>query len=123
MNGCFCKVLSFNEDDTTLLNLDASAQSNGPTEGEADETDENDDIMSEPVSDITEATEVTVAVPTEDLSACLRLAQCLTYSSCQSRTLPGRLRLHEVSHIHFTKRHLNVGLSRGTSCDLIDLRK
>ena len=29
--------------------------------------------------------------------------------------------LHEVSHKHFTKRHLNVGLSRGTSCDSIDL--
>jgi hypothetical protein len=125
VNGCFYKVLAFNEDETTLLNLDASeAQSNEPTESETDETDENEnDTMSEPVSDITEATEVIVTVPTVDLSLCLRLAQCLTYSSCQSRTLPGRLRLHEVSHIHFTKRHLNVGLSRGTSCDLIDLRK
>jgi hypothetical protein len=125
VNGCFYKVITFNEDETTLLNLDASeAQVTEPTESETDETDENEnDTMSEPISDITEATEVTVTVSTKDLSACLRLAQCLTYSACQSRTLPGRLRLHEVSHIHFTKRHLNVGLSRGTSCDLIDLRK
>ena len=36
VNGCFYKVLAFNEDETTLLNLDASeAQSN-----ETDETDE-----------------------------------------------------------------------------------
>ena len=136
MNGCFYKVLAFDECETTLLNMDASeaahnARSNAdePTELKPDETEseteetesETDDASGTPHT--TKATEVAVTVPTKDLSGCLRLAQCLTYSSCLSRTLPGRLRLHEVSHMHFTKRHLNVGLSRGTSCDLIDLRR
>ena len=129
MNGCFYKVLAFDECETTLLNMDASeaahnarSSADEPTELKPDETEsETDDASGTPHT--TEATEVTVTVPTKDLSGCLRLAQCLTYSSCQSRTLPGRLWLHEVSHMHFTKRHLNVGLSRGTSCDLIDLRR
>ena len=88
-------------------------------EDDVGEDDGSDMDMS--VSDVTEAPVATVTVPTADLSSCLRLAHCLTYSACQSRTLPGRLRLHEVGHKHFSKRHLNVGPSRGTSCDLIDL--
>ena len=121
MNGCFYKVLAVDEELTTLLNMDATeatveedADSDGSEEGE---------LCEGTISDVTEATEVTVTVATVDSSSCLRLAHCLTCSACQSRTLPGRLRPHEVSHKHFTKRHLNVGLSRGTSCDLIDLRK
>ena len=93
-----------------------------PAESETNEaTDSDTEDASESIPDIAGATEVTVTVPTKDLSVCLRLAQCLTYSACQSRTLSGRLRLWDVGHIHFTKRHLNVGLSRGTSCSLIDL--
>ena len=135
-HGCFRGAQRFELMVTTLLNMDASeaahnarSSADEPTElkpdeaeSETDETERDTDVASG-TPHITEATDVTVTVPTKDLSLCLRLAQCLTYSSCQSRTLPGRLRLHEVSHMHFTKRHLNVGLSRGTSCDSIDLRK
>ena len=63
----------------------------------------------------------TLTLENDEITRCLRIAACLTYSACRSRTLPGRLRLWDVGHIHFTKRHLNVGLSRGTSCSLIDL--
>ena len=122
MNGCFYKVLAVTEAETVLLNLDASeAPKRSTAEETAGETDEDTD--NESIADIAEAARATATLPTEDLSLCLRLAHCLTYSACQSRTLHGRLRLHEVSHLHFTKRHLNVGLSRGTSCNLIDLRK
>ena len=136
VNGCFYKALAFDECETTSLTMDASEAAHNArssadeptelkpdeTESETDETEsETDDARGTPHA--TKATEVAVTVPTKDLSGCLRLAQRLTYSSCQSRTLPGRLRLHEASHMHFTKRHLNVGLSRGTSCDSIDLHK
>jgi len=113
VNGCFYKVLAVDETQTTLLNMDA-------TEPDTQHEDSDDKSETASASDTTTA-EATVTVATADLSSCLRLAHCLTYSACQSRTLPGRLRLHEVTHKHFTKRHLNVGLSRGTSCDLIDL--
>ena len=117
-NGCFYKVLAVNEAETVLLNLDASE---APKRSTAEETAGETDTDNESIADTAGAAKATATLPTGDLSSCLRLAHCLTYSACQSRTLHGRLRLHEVSHLHFTKRHLNVGLSRGTSCDLIDL--
>ena len=119
VNGCFYKVLAVTEAETVLLNLDASE---APKRSTAEETAGVTETDSECIADIDEAAQVTATLPTGDLSCCLRLAHCLTYSACQSRTLHGRLRLHEVSHLHFTKRHLNVRLSRGTACKSIDLR-
>ena len=121
VNGCFYKVLAVDEQQTTLLNLDTadaemSAAQAAESDLEACSEDSDAETHATLESDITGATEATVTVATPDLSSCMR-----TYSACQSRTLSGRLRLHEVTHRHFTKRHLNVGLSRGTSCDLIDL--
>ena len=43
----------------------------------------------------------------------MRLQHALCYYSTQGRTLlDGRIRLVDTDHIHFTKRHLIVGLSR-----------
>ena len=87
-----------------------------------DSETESEDTQSENTQS-TQSQTRTLTLDNDEITRCLRIAACLTYSACQSRTLPGRLRLWDVGHIHFTKRHLNVGLSRGTSCSLIDLRE
>ena len=95
-----------------------SAQPDSDTESET----ESEDTQSENTQS-TQSQTRTLTLDNDEITRCLRIAACLTYSACQSRTLPGRLRLWDVGHVHFTKRHLNVGLSRGTSCSLIDLRE
>ena len=42
----------------------------------------------------------------------LRLSFCQTYASCQGTEFDGQLRLHDVGHRFFTRKHLFVGLSR-----------
>ena len=50
----------------------------------------------------------------------LRLSYAITYASCQGLTLKGRVRLEAQSR-HLTTRHLYVGISRGTRCDLVEV--
>ena len=109
------RVVRFDEGETTFEDMD------GETEPEDGETDESPRETGETAESPRETSVLTLK--TEEITKCLRIAACLTYSACQSRTLPGRLRLWDVGHTHFTKRHLNVGLSRGNSCELIDLRE
>ena len=119
-NGGFYKVVQFDEGETTFEDMDAP----GETEPEDGETDESPRETGETAESPRETGALTLK--TEEITKCLRIAACLTYSACRSRTLPGRLRLWDVGHTHFTKPHLNrlnVGLSRGTSCELIDLRE
>ena len=97
-----------------------------PGETEPDSDTESETESEDTQSENTQSTQSqtrTLTLDNDEITRCLRIAACLTYSACQSRTLPGRLRLWDVGHVHFTKRHLNVGLSRGTSCSLIDLRE
>jgi hypothetical protein len=50
----------------------------------------------------------------------LRLSYAITYASCQGLTLPGRVRLETQSGF-LTTRHLYVGVSRGTSSELVEV--
>ena len=50
----------------------------------------------------------------------LRLAYAVTYASCQGLTLPGRVRLETQSGF-LTTRHLFVGVSQGTSSELVEV--
>ena len=52
-------------------------------------------------------------LPHDVCALVMRLQHALCYYSTQGRTLrDGRVRLTQTSHMHFTKRHLIVGLSR-----------
>ena len=51
---------------------------------------------------------------------CMRLAYAHTFASCQSLTLPGRVRL-ETESTNMTLRHLYVGISRATSASLVEV--
>ncbi len=53
------------------------------------------------------------------VGALLRLSYAQTYASCQGTEFEDTLRLHDTSNIHFTKRHLFVGLSRSKMKELI----
>ena len=129
-NGGFYKVLCFTSQDTTFEDMDAPGETEAPeararsaqpdSETELDSETESEDTQSENTQS-TQSQTRTLTLNNNEITRCLRIAACLTYSACQSRTLPGRLRLWDVEHTHFTKRHLNVD-SRGTSCSLIDLR-
>ena len=50
----------------------------------------------------------------------LRLSYAITYASCQGLTLRGRVRLETQSGF-LTTRHLYVGVSRGTSSELVEV--
>ncbi len=51
----------------------------------------------------------------------LRMTHALTYACVEGLTLPGRLRLCDADHRNFCWRKLNVGLSRGTAADLVEV--
>ena len=129
-NGGFYKVLCFTSRDTTFEDMDAPGETEAPEararsaqpDSDTESETESEDAQSENTQS-TQSQTRTLTLDNDEITRCLRIAACLTYSACQSRTLPGRLRLWDVGHVHFTKRHLNVGLSRGTSCSLIDLRE
>ena len=134
-NGGFYKVLCFTSQDTTFEDMDAPGETEAPearaqsaqpdSETEPESETESGDAQSESKQSTRSAQSQarTLTLNNDEITRCLRIAACLTYSACQSRTLPGRLRLWDVGHVHFTKRHLNVGLSRGTSCSLRNLRE
>jgi hypothetical protein len=57
--------------------------------------------------------------PTQDLTLsraeffrAMRLPYAVTYASAQGLTIEGLLALHDVDHMHFSWRHLYVGMSR-----------
>ena len=49
----------------------------------------------------------------------LRLAHCQTYASCQGTEFTGTLRLWDADSVHFSRRHLYVGLSRARAADAV----
>ena len=51
----------------------------------------------------------------------LRLSHAMVYAAVQGRTFTGRVRLWDTGHIHFTKTHLLVGISRASSGMLVDI--
>ncbi len=51
----------------------------------------------------------------------LRMTHALTYACIEGLTLPGRIRLCDADHRNFDWRKLNVGLSRGTAADLVEV--
>ena len=59
----------------------------------------------------------------DQVKAWLRLAYSQTYASVQGTEFTGRLRLHDVSHPFFTRRHLFVGLSRGRAAAEVSVRE
>jgi hypothetical protein len=62
----------------------------------------------------------TFEIKHEEAAKLLRLTYGLTYASVEGMTLPGVLRLHDVSHSRMCWRKLNVGLSRGTAFNLVE---
>ena len=51
----------------------------------------------------------------------LRMTWALTYACVQGLTLRGRVRLHDCDHPRMDWRKLNVGLSRATRSDLVEI--
>jgi hypothetical protein len=51
----------------------------------------------------------------------LRMVYALTFACCQSLTLQGRVRLHDCDHPRMCWRKANVGLSRATSSELVEV--
>ena len=64
-----------------------------------------------------------VTLTFEQVKAWLRLSFAQTYASVQGTEFTGRLRLHDVSHPFFTRRHLFVGLSRGRAAAEVSVRE
>ena len=58
----------------------------------------------------------------EQVKLWLRLSYAQTYASCQGTEFEGALRLWDVSHKFFTRRHLFVGLSRSKNAAFIGLK-
>lgn len=57
----------------------------------------------------------------QQVKAWLRLSFAQTYASCQGSEFEGTLRLHDTAHLHFTRRHLFVGLSRARAAELVSV--
>ena len=64
--------------------------------------------------------DIIFAVQHCELAHC-RLGYALTYASVQGRSIDVRMRLCDVTHPRFTRKHLSMGLSRATSAALIDI--
>ena len=60
-------------------------------------------------------------IPVARIAELFRSAAALTVVQTQGRTLQGSVCVHEWSHPRFTRRHAVVGLSRGTSIDLVTM--
>jgi len=56
-----------------------------------------------------------VTLTFEQVKTWLRLSYAQTYASVQGTEFDAQLRLHDVHHPYFTRRHLFVGLSRARS--------
>ena len=75
------------------------------------------------ISEITDdqvAFECGLKLTREQTVTSMRLCWSLTFASCQGLSLRGRLRL-ETQSPNFTMRHLYVGISRGTSAELVEV--
>ena len=60
-------------------------------------------------------------ISAHEAMAKLRMTWALTYACVQGLTLPGRVWLHDCDHPRMDWRKLNVGLSRGTRSDLVQI--
>jgi energy-coupling factor transporter ATP-binding protein EcfA2 len=60
-------------------------------------------------------------ITAQDAMAKLRMPYALTYACCQGLTLQGLVRLHDCDHPRMDWRKLNVGLSRGTHSELVEV--
>jgi hypothetical protein len=60
-------------------------------------------------------------ISAQDGMARLRMTWALTFACCQSLTLQGVVRLHDCDHPRCCWRKLNVGLSRATSSELVEV--
>jgi hypothetical protein len=63
----------------------------------------------------------TFEIKHEEAAKVLRLTYALTYASIEGLTLNGIVRLHDSNHPRMCWRKLNVGLSRGTAADLVEI--
>ena len=64
-----------------------------------------------------------ISLTHEQVSEWTVLSFAQTYASCQGTEFEGTLRLHDITHKFFTKRHLFVGLSRAKSSASVDLKE
>jgi energy-coupling factor transporter ATP-binding protein EcfA2 len=60
-------------------------------------------------------------ISAQEAMAKTRMTWALCYACVQGLTLPGRVRLHDVDHPRMDWRKLNVGISRGTRSDLVEI--
>jgi hypothetical protein len=60
-------------------------------------------------------------ISAQEAMAKLRMTWALTYACVQGLTLPGRVKLHDCLNPRMDWRKLNVGLSRGTRSDLVEI--
>ena len=60
-------------------------------------------------------------ITAQDAMAKLRLVNCLTFACVQGLTISGLVRLFDCDHPRMDWRKLNVGISRATSSDLVEI--
>ena len=60
-------------------------------------------------------------IAAQDGMAKLRMTYALTFACVQGLTLQGLVRLHDCDHPRMCFRKLNVGISRATSSDLVEV--
>ena len=65
--------------------------------------------------------DVEFEITAQDGMAKLRLTNALTFACVQGLTLQGIVRLHDCDHPRMDWRKLNVGISRATSSDLVEI--
>jgi hypothetical protein len=63
-----------------------------------------------------------VAVGLEVLGRYTRLRHAITIASCRGRTLPGLVRLWDMSSRHMSATHIYVAASRATAAELFECR-
>jgi hypothetical protein len=68
-----------------------------------------------------EDTKGTFEIKCEEAAKVLRLTYALTYASIEGMTLNGIVKLHDSSHPRMCWRKLNVGLSRGTAANKVEI--
>ena len=60
-----------------------------------------------------------IVITVNEFPRLLRLAYAITAMSSQGKTIQGRVVIHEWNSIHFTRKHLNVSISRATHHSLV----
>ena len=76
----------------------------------------------EGITDDTVNFEGGISLSKEDCVQMMRLANCLTYASCQGREVDGSLCLYDCSSAHFTRKHLYVALSRAKKASYVRMQ-